>query len=151
MRKILIFIIVFLVSLIILTSGCIFPKENWVEMQDGTRLATDVYLPSFQVSPHGSILIRTPYNKDLFKDMGGISSFLRWPMVVQDMRGRFASEGVDTVFRDSHIDGPDTLYWIANQWDVDFLKVHGNSIVVYLNNIFEESPNILCIKQWIFF
>jgi predicted acyl esterase len=91
-----------------------FIKETYmVPMRDGIHLATDVYLPSKDTSPHGCILVRTPYNKnnnplDTWADEG-------WPSIVQDMRGRYASEGIDTVFRNAHTDGPDTLQWIAEQ------------------------------------
>ena len=44
-------------------AGCIIPTEYMVEMRDGVHLATDVYLPTGQSQPHGTILIRTPYNK----------------------------------------------------------------------------------------
>ena len=51
-----------------------------------------------------------------------------WPTVVQDMRGRFASEGIDTVFKNEHTDGPDTLAWIANQtWSNGKIATFGGS------------------------
>jgi len=84
-----------------------------VEMRDGIHLATDVYLSENEIDPHGCVLVRTPYNKrdsnlGDFADAG-------WPSIVQDMRGRYASEGVDTIFRNAHTDGPDTLEWIKSQ------------------------------------
>lgn len=45
-------------------AGCILPTKYMVEMRDGVHLATDVYLPRGQSSPHGAILIRTPYSKN---------------------------------------------------------------------------------------
>ena len=40
-------------------------KETYmVSMRDDVKLATDVYLPYEGCPPHGSILIRLPYNKD---------------------------------------------------------------------------------------
>ena len=92
----------------------LFTKETYiVEMRDGIRLATDVYLPDGNVSPHGAILVRTPYNKN-GTGMGGWAD-KGWPSIVQDTRGRFQSEGTDTMFRDAHTDGYDTLEWIADQ------------------------------------
>ncbi|MCK4416284.1 MAG: CocE/NonD family hydrolase, partial [Thermoplasmatales archaeon] len=79
------------------------------------KLATDVYRPILRFFPHGTILIRTPYNKDDLKNLGFFLALIGWPMVIQDMRGRYASEGNNTVYRNSHTDGPDTLSWIANQ------------------------------------
>jgi predicted acyl esterase len=92
-----------------------FGKTYMVEMRDGIKLATDVYRPILRFMPHGAILLRTPYNKDDLRDLGIIFALLGWPTVIQDMRGRYASEGNDTVYRNSHTDGPDTLSWIANQ------------------------------------
>lgn len=91
-----------------------FKYTELVEMRDGVRLATDIYLPYEGFSePHPVLLIRTPYNK---KDMSGDSyADAGWPTVIQDMRGRYASEGIDTIFMNSHTDGPDTLEWIEAQ------------------------------------
>ncbi len=92
----------------------LFTKETFmVEMRDGIHLATDLYLPDGGSPPHGAILVRTPYNKN----GSGLGNWadLGWPSIVQDTRGRFQSEGIDTMFRDAHTDGPDTLYWIASQ------------------------------------
>jgi hypothetical protein len=92
----------------------LFTRETFmVEMRDGIRLATDVYLPDGNVSPHGAILVRTPYNKN-GSGMGDWAD-KGWPSIVQDTRGRFQSEGTDTMFRDAHTDGYDTVEWIATQ------------------------------------
>ena len=113
----------------------IFTKETYmVEMRDGIHLATDVYLPDNISSPHGAILVRTPYNKN-GSGMGGWAN-KGWPSIVQDTRGRFQSEGIDTIFRDAHTDGPDTLEWISSQnWSNGKVATIGGSatgIVQYL-------------------
>lgn len=101
-------------------------KTYMVPMRDGVRLATDVYLPYEGYPPHGSILVRTPYNKD-HVDLGGWAD-AGWLSIVQDMRGRFASEGIDTVFRNAHTDGPDTLAWIVSQnWSNGKIATYGGS------------------------
>jgi len=92
-----------------------FVRTFMVEMRDEVKLATDVYRPLLRFLPHGTILLRTPYDKNELKSLGMLFSFLGWPTVIQDMRGRYASEGIDTVYRNSHTDGPDTLAWIANR------------------------------------
>ncbi len=99
----------------VLFSGCVQKETYMVEMRDGIHLATDVYLSESNVLPHGTVLIRTPYNKNDMKSTGNNWAELGWPTVIQDMRGRYASEGIDTVFRNAHTDGPDTLDWIADQ------------------------------------
>ncbi len=95
-------------------AGCVVPKQTMVPMRDGVNLATDVYVKK-QTQPHGAILVRTPYNKNALELLGMTWALKGWTSVTQDMRGRFASEGDDTVFRSEHTDGPDTLAWMANQ------------------------------------
>ena len=98
----------------VMLSGCIQPKTTMVPMRDGTKLATDVYTKKGQ-QPHGSILIRTPYGKGGLYAFGNSFAMQGWPTVIQDMRGRGASQGIDTVFRNESTDGPDTIAWDANQ------------------------------------
>ena len=97
-------------------SPCASRMTYMVPMRDGTKLATDVYLPDTIPAPHGAILIRTPYNKStsLAIALGTLWANLGWPMVIQDMRGRFASEGLDTVFRNDSLDSYDSVEWVAN-------------------------------------
>ncbi len=85
-----------------------------VAMRDGVKLATDVYLPE-GAGPWPVVLTRTPYNK---APMG--AQFKQWTSngyayVVQDCRGRFASEGKYMPFMDDHLDGYDTVEWAAKQ------------------------------------
>ncbi len=116
--------------------SCCLKKTYMVPMRDGIKLATDVYLPILQVKPHGSVLLRTPYNKSDIAIVGYIFAFLGWPTVIQDLRGRHASEGNDTVYRNDHTDGPDTLEWIETQkWSNGKVATVGPSalgIVQYL-------------------
>jgi predicted acyl esterase len=124
----------------------IYTKETiFVEMRDSIRLATDLYLPDGGSPPHGSILIRTPYNKNN-SNFGGWAD-AGWPTLVQDMRGRFQSEGIDTVFRNAHTDGPDTLSWMANQsWSNGKIATFGGS-ALGINQYFNAGanpPNLTC-------
>ncbi len=110
--------IIFIIGLIILSNMVsvftadqtikpVYTKDTYmIEMRDGVHLATDVYLPDEIPSTHGSILIRTPYNKD-YTNMGDFAD-AGWPTIVQDMRGRYASEGIDTIFRNFQKDAPVT-------------------------------------------
>ena len=123
------FLPIFVVFMLLLVafSGCVTKTTYMVEMRDGIKLATDVYLPR-QKSPHGVILIRTPYNKDNLQRLGTMWALMGWPTVIQDMRGRFASEGIDRAFRKAHTDGPDTLAWIASQpWCNGKIATYGAS------------------------
>ncbi len=90
-------------------------ETHMVEMRDEIHLATDVYFPADNEKPHGSILLRTPYNKDDLSSLGVGWSDPGYPVIIQDTRGRFASEGIDNVFHYADTDGYDTLSWIAEQ------------------------------------
>jgi predicted acyl esterase len=88
--------------------------ETFVTADDGILLATDVYL-SFGDGPWPVVLIRTPYDKSGLGLMGEGLAVLGFACVIQDTRGRFESEGTDTVFRDDGDDGRTTVDWIAEQ------------------------------------
>jgi hypothetical protein len=125
--------------------------QTMVEMRDGARLNTFVFLPAggaaFPVIVH-----RTPYGiaaadaRDKFdashawlpnpkEPMRG--SILRgWRAIVghgygavyQDCRGRHGSEGEDRVYADDAADGHDTLEWIAAQpWCNGRIGMSGSS------------------------
>ena len=129
------------------SSGSIFGKTYMVEMRDGVHLATDVYDLLLRPAPHGTILLRTPYDKDELAVLGILFSVIGWPVVIQDMRGRYASEGIDTLFQNSHTDGPDTLAWIADQsWSNGKIVTAGPS-ALGINQYFmagANPPNLAC-------
>jgi uncharacterized protein len=119
--------IICILLLVIMLAGCVVPKQTMVPMRDGVKLATDIYVNK-GMQTHGAILIRTPYNKLGLVTLGMNWAQNGWPTVAQDMRGRFASEGIDTVFKNEHTDGPDTLAWIANQaWSNGKVATFGGS------------------------
>lgn len=100
-----------------------------VPMSDGVRLATDIWLPEGE-GPWPVALARTPYNKDGIKGNG--FNALRIALVVQDTRGRFASEGEATpFFADGwgvHQDGLETAKWIvAQKWCNGKIATFGGS------------------------
>jgi putative CocE/NonD family hydrolase len=89
-----------------------------VAMRDGVRLATDIYRPT-QDQALPVLLTRLPYSKEK-------EGFLWIPperacqagyaVVVQDTRGRYASEGeFPRPFDQDDLDGADTIAWIAQQ------------------------------------
>jgi hypothetical protein len=87
-------------------------------MTDGTKLATDVYLPQPEGGPWPAILARSTYGR-----VGGpVDEFLAqgYAVVVQDVRGMGMSEGEKHVFnadgwRQGLTDGVDTVAWIRAQ------------------------------------
>ncbi len=89
-----------------------------VPMRDGvTRLATDVFRP-VTGRPLPTIVVRTPYGKSDSVRATWLTLF-GYAVVIQDMRGRFQSNGEDAYFRASawgeHQDGWDTIEWAARQ------------------------------------
>ncbi len=100
-------------------------KVYSVEMRDGIKLHTNVFIPNAN-SKHPVIVIRTPYGADKMEiNLGGVwfnyfCDTKGYVVVIQDTRGRFRSEGVDSVFlddgwRDGKQDGFDTIEWINEQ------------------------------------
>ncbi len=91
-------------------------------MSDGTILRADVYLP-VGGSPFPALVERTPYNKDNSPEMQVKSppffASHGYAVVVQDVRGRFKSDGEFIPFHDDgwgeNRDGYDTVEWIAAQ------------------------------------
>ena len=89
-----------------------------VAMRDGVHLATDVFIPPGE-GPFPVLLSRTPYGR--VKRGQEAASFVREGIVfvIQDMRGRFDSEGENTPFVgcgwSQHQDGVDTIEWLRKQ------------------------------------
>ena len=87
-------------------------------MRDGTVLRANVFRPGDGAGgPYPVALARTPYGKDL----GAVSRILDAPrlaragyiVAIQDVRGRFASEGEWSPFRHEAADGYDSVEWAA--------------------------------------
>ena len=106
-----------------------------VPMRDGVRLATDVYLPA----GHGhapSVLVRLPYDKcGRYTFMPACAPFFTergYAFVVQDVRGKFRSEGETMPFMHEVDDGYDTLEWMIGQgWSNGVVGMFGDSYYGY--------------------
>ena len=101
-----------------------------VTMRDGVKLSTNVFRPP-GTGRWPALLIRTPYDKGddllptyrLFIDNG-------YAVVVQDVRGRYDSEGLFEPMVQEGPDGEDTLYWIGHQpWSDGKVGMLGGSYV----------------------
>ena len=118
------------------SSGCLLaqapqPETVMVPMRDGTNLATDIYKPPGD-GPWPAILTRTPYGKQRFAGSAALPVRLGYVRLVQDMRGRFDSEGDDTAFLSDAWgelqDGYDCIEWIAKQdWCTGSVGTMGGS------------------------
>jgi uncharacterized protein len=95
-------------------------KNVAVPLRDGLHLRADVYRPS-DPGRYPVLLQRTPYNKELWPITALTLDPIRaaaagFAVVIQDVRGRWASEG-ETYFPYRHElnDGYDSLEWAAHQ------------------------------------
>ncbi len=112
-----------LIALIAVSSGQPAPGTKFqtvmVPMRDGVKLAADVYLPPSANGPVGAVLTRTPYGKGQLAPEAAAVNRAGYAFVAQDLRGRYASEGADTLFLTDAAgqlqDGYDTIEWIAAQ------------------------------------
>jgi putative CocE/NonD family hydrolase len=105
-----------------------------VLMRDGTRLYADIYRPD--TSDKVPVLLqRTPYNKATPAQPVGTLDPVRaashgFTVVIQDVRGRYASEGEFYPFLNEIDDGFDTVEWCASQpWSSGKVGMFGRSYV----------------------
>jgi uncharacterized protein len=85
-------------------------------MRDGTTLMSDVYRPT-ESGKYPVLLTRLPYGKDFRPDPGYFdpirAALAGYVVVVQDVRGRYRSEGEFEPFVGEFEDGYDTVEWAA--------------------------------------
>lgn len=92
-----------------------------VPMRDGVELSADVYLPHDRTGPVPAILARTPYDNGDFAGLTKVVDqaiyFVQrgYAFVVQDVRGRFDSEGEFNPWVNEYDDGHDTVEWVGEQ------------------------------------
>jgi putative CocE/NonD family hydrolase len=131
-----------------------------MEMRDGTVLRGDVFRGD-DSEKHPAILLRCPYNKLLLGDTDFLSlvdaAFAGYAMVVQDVRGRFASEGEydggDNFFAREGPDGYDSVEWVASQpWCDGNVGMAGGSYMALLQWMaaMESPPHLKAIAPWIY-
>jgi putative CocE/NonD family hydrolase len=118
-------------------------------MRDGVTLRGDLYQPDAD-ERRPVILIRTPYGKDGYRD----DSLARkavdrgFAVFVQDVRGRYASDGEFDPYRQEGRDGYDTVEWLATQaWSNGRIGTAGLSYpgaVQWLLAV-EAPPHLACM------
>lgn len=98
----------------------LYGENVMVPMRDGVRLATDIYRPARQGKPLTEklplVFQRTPYNKKREDLVQQAEYFVRHGYVaaLQDIRGRYGSEGVFSKYMNDPEDGYDSVEWLAN-------------------------------------
>lgn len=85
-------------------------------MREGVVLRADVFRPE-GAERRPAILIRTPYGKQKGGDdkFAALAAGRGYAVVIQDVRGRYASGGEFDPYRQEGRDGYDTVEWIASQ------------------------------------
>ena len=88
-------------------------------MRDGVNLMADIYRPGDD-SRHPVLVQRTPYDRTMIgnaaSDIDPLKMALAgYVVVVQDVRGRFESEGEYETYTNEADDGYDTVQWAAEQ------------------------------------
>jgi putative CocE/NonD family hydrolase len=96
-------------------SSILIERNVEATMRDGTILRADVYRPdSSDELP--VLLQRTPYGKDMMPvNFAMLSAERGYAVVIQDTRGRWASDGEHYPMRDEFEDGYDAVEWAASQ------------------------------------
>lgn len=105
-------------------------------MRDGIRLSTDFYFPEGLKEKLPVILVRTPYNKNTWRHESSEAYLFAgqgYVVAVQDVRGRFESEGIFSLMKHEARDGFDTIDWlVAQPWSSGKVGTYGCS---YLSEV----------------
>jgi putative CocE/NonD family hydrolase len=104
----------------VLVAGLSLCLPSWCQqivevlMRDGVRLSTEVY-GGDPAQPKPVLLARTPYDKKGLRARAEAYAREGYVVVIQDCRGRFASQGDYMPYNNDKQDGYDTLEWIHGQ------------------------------------
>jgi putative CocE/NonD family hydrolase len=127
-------------------------KDVRVAARDGVKLALDLYLPAREGRPTRehipALLARTPYNKNGMAAEGQWFAARGYAVVINDVRGRYASEGLWRFIVDDPNDGYDVANWIGLQpWSNGKIGTFGTSYVGGTQHALAcaQAPNLACM------
>ena len=109
-----------------------FESDVPLMLRDGTITYVDVYRPD-NGDTYPALLMRTPYNKSTPISRSSYIDAIRaamngYAVVIQDVRGRFSSDGEFYPFVNEIDDGYDSVEWVAGQsWCSGKVGMFGNS------------------------
>lgn len=133
----------------------IFERNVAVPMRDGTILRADVYLPD-AIGPFPALLQRTPYDKSYLPVILTLDPLRAagegYAVIVQDTRGRYASDGDFYPFRAEADDGYDSVEWVAARpWCNGKVGMLGASYAGadQLHAAQARPPHLAAIAPWI--
>ena len=90
----------------------VYERNVAVVMRDGVTLRADIFRPD-ALDKFPVLLQRTPYDKNYGTEFGLKAAAQGYVVIVEDVRGRFASEGEWYPFMNESNDGYDTVEWAA--------------------------------------
>jgi len=141
--------------------GMLIAKDVMLPMRDGVRLAADIYRPAAMGQGEAvpgqfpTLLARTSYDKSAQRYVDAIPSYFTprgYAVVLQDLRGRYRSEGFGTYHHTANPnegrDGYDTIEWIARQpWSNGKIGMLGSSHVAMVQTAaaLERPPHLAAI------
>lgn len=136
--------------------GVVLARDLGMQTRDGVRLATDVWRPARDgeplAGPFPALLFRTPYDRtqERYARMGAFWASHGYVFAVQDVRGRFSSDGDFVLLANEGPDGYDAVEWLA---DLSFcdgkVGTLGTSYSAWLQSALAiERPPHLC-AMWI--
>jgi putative CocE/NonD family hydrolase len=120
-------------------------KEVMIQMNDGIQLNTTLFVPKGK-GPFPTVLVRTPYSTYAEEWMGQAFNLFRIAVVLQDVRGKYKSEGEYYPFINERQDGLKTLKWIRDQpWSDGKVAGWGGSYVGYTQWAISDSLDFLTL------
>jgi putative CocE/NonD family hydrolase len=111
-----------------------FEPDIPVMLRDGTITYVDVFRPDVS-EPFPALLQRTPYDKSSVQSRTGaldaiLAATSGYAVVIQDVRGRYSSDGEFYTFVNEIDDGYDSVEWVAGQsWCTGKVGMYGPSYV----------------------
>jgi uncharacterized protein len=129
-------------AILALTACCCFGQKEEIKIQrylaatmrDGVKLYGDLYRPA-RDGKFPVIIVRTPYGVQRDGMQAPLIKFAQqgYAVLIQDVRGRYESEGKWDPFRTEGQDGYDTIEWAAKQpWSNGKVATQGGS---YLGHV----------------
>ena len=112
---------IFALAIFLLAAQCVFATESYpvtiatgvqAKMRDGTILRADIYRPNVE-GQFPVLLERTPYDKSGSVRFAVKAATRGYVVIVQDVRGRYSSDGEWYPFKNESNDGYDTVEWAA--------------------------------------
>lgn len=131
--------------------GAVLARDCGMRARDGVHLATDVWRPARDgeplPGPFPAVLVRTPYGRtnEAHEALGEFWARHGYLGVIQDVRGRFASEGEFYLLAREGPDGYDAVEWAASlPWCDGNVGTHGTSYLAWVQNALalERPPHL---------